>query len=77
MTPPIRQLRTRKAKIRAVLIVTAAVFALVNVGSGLLRGQEEAPRQGASDAEIEEYLTDRSAMPATRGRRSRSFATAG
>lgn len=58
MTPPTRQLRTRKARIRAVLISAAAVFALVNVGSGLLRGQEEAPRQGATDAEIEEYLTE-------------------
>ena len=58
MNPQIRRLRGRTAKIRAVLITAAAVFALVNVGSGLLRGQEAAPRQGASDAEIEEYLIE-------------------
>ena len=58
MTPLIRQFRTRKQKLRAALITAAAVFALVNVGSGLLRGQEAAPRQGASDAEIEQYLIE-------------------
>lgn len=58
MTALIRAARTRKAKIRAILITAAAVFALVNVGSGLLRRQEEPTRHGASDAQIEEFLVE-------------------